>query len=60
VRSEFGSGDAHEVFRDGVRVVSDDDPAVLPRDPVQVRDDALHIESAIVSPTVLPTVPRQL
>ena len=60
VRSEFGTGDAHEVFRDDVGVVGDDDPAALPVDPVQVGDDALYIETATVGSDCFADVSRQL
>jgi hypothetical protein len=48
VRSEFGTGGANDVLRTGVRIVSDHDLVALPGGPVQVRDDALHIEATPV------------
>ena len=41
-------GDADGVLRDGVRVVGDHNPAALLDDPLQVRDDTLHVKSIAV------------
>src|SRR6516225_6820122 len=48
VRGQFRAGDAHGGFNDDVRVVSDDHFAILPGDPVQVWNRALHVEAAAV------------
>jgi hypothetical protein len=48
VRSEFGPGGSNGVLRDGVRIVGDHDLSCLPYDPVQVRDNALHVDTTAV------------
>jgi hypothetical protein len=48
VRGQFRAGDSHRGFDDGIRVVSDHNFAILPGDPVQIGDRALHVEPAAV------------
>src|SRR5439155_26736448 len=48
VRGQFRAGDAHGGFYDGVRVVGDHNFAILPGDPVQVGNRALHVEPGAV------------
>jgi len=48
VRGQFRAGDAHGGFDDGIRVVSDHNFAILPGDPVQIGNRALHVEPAAV------------
>src|SRR5437764_14553730 len=48
VRGQFRAGDAHGGLHDGVRVVSNHNLAILPADPVQIGNRALHVEPAAV------------
>src|SRR5579883_2100437 len=50
VCGELGASNAHHLFRDGVGIVCDHDAATIPRNPLQIGNRALHIQTAAIGP----------
>lgn len=47
---QFGTRNPDEILGDGIGVVGDQHPAVLPSDPAQIRNSSLHVEASTVGP----------
>ena len=50
VRRQFRPGDAHEVFRDGIGVVSDHDTTTFPSNSVEIRDGSPYVQPTALWP----------